>query len=606
MSSCWTATDLGGDFGPNVSLSLVDDAYLLSVSTDGAFGRMEFSSVVDIVEGLVIPLSGASEGAGTNAGLIVLSPLATVLSGTVLSADGTQPEAVYANLEFLDGIIWLDDPSSALLIRGGEFAIAAPVPVNQAVLYRIDFSFFDVGLQSWSFLSREFRLNVDGTHDFAPYEGITNKLPASEKWIVVPPSSRVSGIARVPDGTPAGGSTFSVERWDSSQQAWDRSGALVGTSDSAGRFAVDLVTPGDYRFRITSPWNGTIGYREIYGHVHVDEDFSFQVCASDRVTCSAASTLDLSFVDPSLRIRLVTQPGGQPVADAWTQIERWNSETNAWEWRDQSSVSGQGRTGFPVTSGDYRIYVQPRTQGVRGGVAFWEYLHVNAESNTTCIADETRACAGPESPGEIEIPLRTSNVTITVNDAGGTPVTGNALIVWSTGGFWTSGYTGPTGEVALHLPDGTYQAEVHPRWGSSSSLPARLRIVVSSGAVGSWGYLSGPAEAETFEQQCSGVPCSVIVGLDRIAPNVSGLVTARSFPAIGAFVIARDSANRVVSRSVSDVVGAFTLSLPPGSIYSITATAVSAGIARSTSVQCDLVAAPECPSLSLALFGDPL
>jgi hypothetical protein len=501
------------------------------------------------------------------------------------------------NLKKWKGDYWDQIDASGNINQSGKFSLRLEPPISGEESYQIDFDSYDSSGKRLPGVIREFSLKSDGTHSIGTG---AEWLPASSLWTVVPPPPNLSGVVKSPAlvGVATSMSVYKKVGGDSNDSEagyWQ----LVDWSDSSssnselGSYAILLELEGDYRVDVQPPYNSTESFSGFSKYFRVGTGLLVSTCTEAFECAVASGPIDLNFPTPNLKGTVSVSEGGPSVANGWIYAYKWRvteGNNGYWEWINQyGSINSRGKYAFNLDDGDYRLVVQTYNRLWESQPQFYKYVRIGAGGQSQEI-DSGRALIGSTLiDATFNMTVPESNVTITVNDGNGAetlvPSKGSWIAIWGTNGmdFWSSYYTDLSGRVRIYLPDGSYEADAYPRWGSSTSPTARFKIVVSEGIVSSWSYIVSGQESA----QCQSTPCEVMVQLDRVPPNVTGTVAITDGSSVrsgsGAFVIARRADGSIAARSIADWNGRYQLLLEPDEAYVITVTVVVSGVPHSAS-----------------------
>ncbi len=314
--------------------------------------------------------------------------------------------------------------------------------------------------------------------------------------VVLKRYATISGTATLSDGSPAVGSQVEVFRVRGGQVS-------SATTDAAGRFLADGLTPGQYEVHFTAPFTNPDG---VIGEWYSDTD---DRNAATRFTVGWGQAV--TGVDPTLdagtRLSgLVRGPDGTPYAGAGVYVVPEATALLGADPRTASRAAGTDAAGrFRVTGilpGRYYVFVTADRSEAPSYASQWLGGSGSLASATVYTAER-----GADLPAVDTRLVVSSSVTATIS---GTPAAGwsdHAQVTLFQGGTAKrTTFVHPDMDAFLDsVPAGTYRVQVtyfrdyvpSSRWWDGGTGADRSELVVPAGKDVSLAIRSAPAVAAT-------------------------------------------------------------------------------------------------------------
>ena len=372
-------------------------------------------------------------------------------------------------------------------------------------------------------------------------------------------SGNLSGAVMTPTGEAVPHAWLQAQKWEQSNwsglnYSWNWKD-MYASANREGAFALNIEDPGFYKLQTRQQWGGTLPLADSFTLIKVDasgnwcviegEMASYSNNASptantnctlgrDNVPSDSVVGLTLKLKDPKVSgiVKLVS---GDPAANAYIWIRKWNSTNNYYEYTDYASTNNEGKFYINPIDGDYQLELNPGWQDRNTEIGYSKNLCVGASapanrpsSPAACSATHnlTEQFLGPNLKGIVcpagptagtcaEEGVRHSWVEVREK---GTALA-NQPDTWN----WIRGTsTDSDGRFSLRLEPGTnadpklYSLRVYPQ--NQDEQGVGKRVFVSIG-LNECKIGDSTSSLSTITDGCTGLR----IGL--LSPNVSGTLT---------------------------------------------------------------------------------
>lgn len=314
--------------------------------------------------------------------------------------------------------------------------------------------------------------------DASPYTTCTADRYLPSGYAITLESPNASGRVRMPDGSgEVSYAWIEVQRWidDTTGFSWDFD-LPEATTGPAATFALKLPVG---RWRLTAhPDSSVVDATRNSADVTVN---AAGLCLTANAPCTSGNLIALGDLNINLRSPNVVgsvTAGGGAVPYSWSQVERWNSTENYWEWTGNYAWTREtGRYAFTLLQdGDYRIRANAGG-GLRGYTEGNSYLRVLSEDvcelNGSPAGGSSPACTGAlDDSVTVATPLTPANfVAVVTGEGQPTPWTWVQLQERVNGQWnWMQGnHTLQDGSVSLNVAtddSAVFRLRIEPPWGS--------------------------------------------------------------------------------------------------------------------------------------------
>ncbi|MDO4029977.1 carboxypeptidase regulatory-like domain-containing protein [Clavibacter michiganensis] len=460
-----------------------------------ATGEYYTPVAADIGKRITVTVTGSAVG---------YNPAARTSARTAAVVAATTPPPVPATGTIV-GRVYLDSVAPGNLISSGEV-----IPFRAGAAQATSAPIVDGAFRAEGLLPGDYRLFASvtvGGRELRQYYGEADGVTDGRTFtvqadgtvrldVVLKRYATISGTATLSDGSPAVGSQVEVFRV--------RGGRVSGaTTDAAGRFLVDGLSPGQYEVHFTAPFTNPDG---VIGEWYSDTD---DRNAATRFTVGWGQAV--TGVDPQLDagIRLagiVRAPDGSPYAGASVYVVPETAALLGADPRTASRASSTDAAGrFRITGilpGRYYVFVAADRSEAPSYASQWL-----GGSGSLASATVFTATRGADLPAVDTRLVVSSSVTATIS---GTPAAGwsdHAQVTLFQGGTAKrTTFVHPDMDAFLDsVPAGTYRVQVtyfrdyvpSSRWWDGGTGADRSELVVPAGKDVALAIRSAPAAAAT-------------------------------------------------------------------------------------------------------------